>query len=182
MAVIAIADPSFLFFGFLIGRIFSGSMRKIRLHLGGNISRTSRLHKLQREFGVVRDQFRRVIENQGGDPRVVDDYARMPSVSESQTVTAPRDGFVSELQAENIGRAAVALGAGRAKLDDRVDPAVGIEVERPVGSPVRHGDVILVVRHRAGRGLAEAMPLLTASIKVDDVAPAARPVVVEEVV
>ncbi len=134
------------------------------------------------QSGAGLEKFRRVIENQGGDPRVVDDYARMPSVSESQTVTAPRDGFVSELQAESIGRAAVALGAGRAKLDDRVDPAVGIEVERPVGSPVRHGDVILVVRHRAGRGLAEAMPLLTASVKIDDVAPAARPVVVEEVV
>jgi pyrimidine-nucleoside phosphorylase len=128
------------------------------------------------------EKFRQVIANQGGDPRVVDNYALMPSVSETQTVTAPRDGFVSGLQAENIGRAAVALGAGRAKLEDLVDPAVGIEVERPVGSPVRKGDVVLVVRHRAGRGLGEAMPLLTAAVSVGDAAPVVPAVVVEEVV
>ena len=132
--------------------------------------------------GAGVEKFREVIANQGGDPRVVDDYARMPSVTESQTVTAARDGFVSGLQAENIGRAAVALGAGRAKLEDLVDPAVGIDVERPVGSPVRKGDVILVVRHRAGRGLAEAMPLLTAAVNVGDAAPVIPAVVVEEVV
>ena len=132
--------------------------------------------------GAGVEKFREVIANQGGDPRVVDDYARMPSVTESQTVTAARDGFVSGLQAENIGRAAVALGAGRAKLEDLVDPAVGIDVERPVGSPVRKGDVILVVRHRAGRGLAEAMPLLTAAVNVGDAAPVVPAVVVEEVV
>jgi pyrimidine-nucleoside phosphorylase len=132
--------------------------------------------------GAGVEKFREVIANQGGDPRVVDDYARMPSVTESQTVTAARDGFVSGLQAENIGRAAVALGAGRAKLEDLVDPAVGIDVERPVGSPVRKGDVILVVRHRAGRGLVEAMPLLTAAVNVGDAAPAVPAVVVEEIV
>jgi pyrimidine-nucleoside phosphorylase len=128
------------------------------------------------------EKFRQVIANQGGDPRVVDNYALMPSASATQTVTAPRDGFVSGLQAENIGRAAVALGAGRAKLEDLVDPAVGIEVERPVGSPVRKGDVVLVVRHRAGRGLGEAMPLLTAAVSVGDAAPVVPAVVVEEVV
>ena len=128
------------------------------------------------------EKFRQVIANQGGDPRVVDNYALMPSVAETQTVIAPRDGFVSALHAENIGRAAVALGAGRAKVDDRVDTAVGIEVERPVGCSVRQGDVVLVVRHRAGRGLGEAMPLLTAAVSVADAAPAVPAVVVEEVV
>ena len=127
------------------------------------------------------EKFRQVIENQGGDPRVVDDYKRMPSVSDEQTVAAPRDGYVGELQAERIGRAAVALGAGRAKLDDLVDPAVGIHVERPVGSAVRQGDVVLVVRHRGGRGLGEAMPLLTSAVRIDDAAPVVPAVVVEEV-
>src|SRR5262245_25597038 len=44
------------------------------------------------------EKFRQVIANQGGDPRVVDNYALMPSVAEVRTVTAPRDGFVSGLQ------------------------------------------------------------------------------------
>ena len=134
------------------------------------------------QSGEGLEKFRQVIANQGGDPRVIDNYALIPSVSETQTVAAPRDGFVSSLHAENIGRAAVALGAGRAKLDDRVDPAVGIEIERPVGSPVRKGDVVLVVRHRAGRGLGEAMPLLTSAVSVGEAVPVVPAVVVEEVV
>ena len=131
--------------------------------------------------GAGVEKLRQVIENQGGNPRVVDDYALMPSIGDAHTVLAPRDGYVSELHAEQIGRAAVALGAGRATLDDRIDPAVGIDVERPVGTPVRRGDVVLLVRHRGGRGLAEAVPLLTGALRIADSPPAVPPVVVEEI-
>ena len=58
---------------------------------------------------------------------------------------------------------------------------MGIDVERPVGSPVRQGDVVLVVHHRGGRGLDEAIPLLTSAVRIDDVPPVVPPVVVEEV-
>ena len=77
--------------------------------------------------------FRRIIENQGGDPRVVDDYSRMPLSADQAHVPASRSGFVAGLEAEAIGRAAVALGAGRSRLEDVVDPGVGIEVLAHVG-------------------------------------------------
>jgi pyrimidine-nucleoside phosphorylase len=131
--------------------------------------------------GAGLEKFREVVENQGGDPRIVDDYTLMPSVSDSHTVDAPRDGYVGALHAERIGRAAVALGAGRATLDDRVDPAVGIEVAMPIGAAVRRGDVVLIVRHRGGRGLAEAMPLLSDAVRIEDSPPTPQSVVVEEV-
>jgi pyrimidine-nucleoside phosphorylase len=131
--------------------------------------------------GAGVEKLRQVIENQGGNPRVIDDYGLMPSTAESHTIMAPQDGFVGELHAERIGRAAVALGAGRATLDDRIDPAVGIDVKRTVGTPVRTGDVVLLVRHRDGRGLSEAIPLLTDALRIADSPPAAPPIVVEEI-
>ena len=78
--------------------------------------------------GAGLERFRRIIEQQGGDPRVVDDYDRLPKASARQIVTAPRSGYVSRLDAELIGRASVSLGAGRDRVEDMIDPAVGITV------------------------------------------------------
>ena len=131
--------------------------------------------------GSALDVFRRVIENQGGDPAVVDDYGRLPSAPDEHRVTASKAGYVAELRAEHIGRAAVALGAGRARLEDAIDHGVGIQVEAPPGTAVRDGDAVLLVRHRGGRGLKEALALLAEALVVADAPPAARPLVVDTV-
>jgi len=120
------------------------------------------------------EKLRQIIERQGGDPRVVDDYARLPSAPDSAVVAATRSGFVTALEAERIGRAAVALGAGRGRLDDVIDHGVGITIAAPPGSEVRVGDPVLVIRHRGGRGLDTARALLEESVRVSD-APVARP-------
>ncbi len=131
--------------------------------------------------GAGLEKFREIIARQGGDPHVVDDYARLPSAPDRRPIPALRSGYVTGLHAERIGRAAVALGAGRATLDDVVDPGVGIEVLLPPGSPVSAGDAVLLVHHRAGRGLDEALPLLTAAIDVGDAPPARQPLVLERI-
>jgi pyrimidine-nucleoside phosphorylase len=122
--------------------------------------------------GAGVEKFREIIARQGGDPKVVDDYSRLPSSSERVEVVAPRGGYVSKLAAEAIGRAAVALGAGRGRLDDVIDPGVGIEVVAPLGTAVDRGAPVLVVTHRQGRGLQEAMALLTRAVEVSDEAAA----------
>jgi thymidine phosphorylase len=127
------------------------------------------------------EMFRRVVENQGGDPRVVDDYGRLPLAPDEHRVAAPRAGYVETLDAERVGRAAVVLGAGRATLADTVDHGVGIEVVAPVGTRVAAGDAVLLVRHRGGRGLDEARRLLEAAVGVGEAAPAERSLVVERV-
>ena len=60
--------------------------------------------------GAGLDVFRTIIENQGGDPRVIDDYGLLPSAPDEDRIPALADGYVS-LESEAIGRAAVALGA-----------------------------------------------------------------------
>ena len=131
--------------------------------------------------GAGVEKLRAIIEFQGGNPAVIDDYGRLPAAPDRHDVTAARSGYVSALQAELIGRAAVALGAGRARLDDVIDPGVGIEVMIRVGAPVRAGETILSVHHRAGRGLSDAAPMLAEAVQIDDAPPLMRPVVVDRV-
>jgi pyrimidine-nucleoside phosphorylase len=131
--------------------------------------------------GAGVEKFRDVIAHQGGDPRVVDDYTRLPSAPDRTEVPASRGGYVSALRAEQIGRAAVALGAGRGRLDDAIDPGVGIEVVARVGDRVAKGDPILTVHHRGGTGLEEAQARLSGAIDIGDLAPLTRPIVVARV-
>jgi len=125
------------------------------------------------------EAFRRMIEQQGGDPRILDDYSRLPSAPDEHRIPAARSGVVVELHAENIGRAAVELGAGRATLGDRVDHGVGIDVIATRGTAVGEGDPVLLVRHRGGYGLADALPLLKDAVRIDDMVPDLPSLIIE---
>ena len=131
--------------------------------------------------GAGVEKLRDIIEHQGGNPRVVDDYALLPSAPDRTTVAAPRAGFVASIEAERVGRAAVALGAGRGKLDDVIDHGVGITVLHPPGSEVRQGDAVLEVRHRRGKGLEAALALLKEAVQIADVSPVVPAIVVDRV-
>lgn len=131
--------------------------------------------------GAGVEKLKAIIQFQGGDPRVVDRYDLLPSVPDRHDIVATTDGYVSALLAEEIGRAAVSLGAGRGKLDDVIDPGVGIEIIAHVGEAVRRGQSVLRVHHRSGHGLADALPLLDRAVQITDAVSAAPPVVVERV-
>jgi thymidine phosphorylase len=130
--------------------------------------------------GAGLEKLRAIVEHQGGDPRALDDYGRLPAAHGRLDVGAARTGHVSALQAELVGRAAVALGAGRATLDDKIDAGVGIEIVAPVGTTVRSGEPVLRVHHRDGRGLEDAVALLRQAIAIND-APEPRPLVIERI-
>ena len=129
--------------------------------------------------GAGLEKFRAIIEQQGGDPHVVDDYSRLPSAAGSVHWTAPRAGFVVAMDAGLVGRAAVALGAGRDRVDAGVDHAVGIDVLAPVGSLVRAGEPVLRVAGDDAARVAAAMALLDQGVEIGDEAPTVRPVVRE---
>ncbi len=131
--------------------------------------------------GAGIEKLREIISNQGGDPAVIDDYARLPTAPDRDVVSAARDGYVSAMRAEAVGRAAVGLGAGRDRLDATIDPAVGFTIAAPVGTRVRHGDPIVEIHHRGGRGLAEAKRLLESAITISDTAPAVKPLVLDRI-
>ena len=116
--------------------------------------------------GAGLEKLRQIIENQGGDPRVVDDYRRLPSAPDEAFVRAPRPGYVTALDAALVGRATMALGAGRDRVGAPVDHAVGLVVRAPLGSRVDHGEPVVELRHRSGRGLQEAAALVEAALRI----------------
>jgi pyrimidine-nucleoside phosphorylase len=131
--------------------------------------------------GAGVEKLRQIIENQGGDPRVIDDYRRLPSTVDRAYIEAPRGGYVSGLEAESVGRAAVSLGAGRGKIDDVIDHGVGIRVLAPVGQEVRAGDRVLEIQHRAGRGLDAAVFLLQQAVQIADAPPSPQPLIFDTI-
>ena len=131
--------------------------------------------------GAGIDKLREIVRNQGGDPAVIDDYAKLPTAPDRDSITAARDGVVAVMRAEAVGRAAVGLGAGRDRLDATIDPAVGFMVVAPVGTTVRRGDPIIEIHHRGGHGLADARRLLESAITIADTPPTPRPLVLDRI-
>jgi len=129
--------------------------------------------------GRALELFARVVEAQGGDPRVVEDESLLPLAPEAAVVTADRAGVVTRVDARRIGVAAALLGAGRARKEDSIDPGAGITVVAKPGDPVAAGDPLAVLRARAGT--ADALPLVTAAFAVGDTAPPPRPLVLERI-
>src|SRR5256885_1431853 len=82
------------------------------------------------------------VEAQEGDPRCVEDPRRLPQPRMRCEVRAERSGFLASLDAEEVGLAAVELGAGRARKEDRVDPAAGLLLRKRRGDQVRAGETL----------------------------------------
>ncbi len=90
-------------------------------------------------------KFHELVHAQGGDTRFVDSPALLPRARIIQPVTAPRSGYLTEVNAREIGESVILLGGGREQKGDAVDHAVGVVVEHKVGDQVREGDLLFTV-------------------------------------
>jgi pyrimidine-nucleoside phosphorylase len=118
--------------------------------------------------GAALGVFARMVAAQGGDPRVVDDPARLASAAVRTPVPAPRAGYLGRLEPLGLARAANVLGAGRRRVEDRVDPAAGVRLLRVQGEAVAAGEPVLELHHAAGAPLEEALALARAAITVSE--------------
>src|SRR5512144_878747 len=121
-----------------------------------------------------------IVLAQGGDPAAIRDPGRLPRAPRTYEVPASVAGVVAAIDAEAVGLAAVALGAGRARVEDRVDPAVGIVVHRRLGERVERGEPLCTV-HEGERSEARerVTARLAAAWRIGGTAPAAAPLVLE---
>jgi pyrimidine-nucleoside phosphorylase len=87
-------------------------------------------------------KLREMVQAQGGDPALIDDPDRLPRARLTEPVAAPQDGYLAAIDAEEIGLAAVQMGAGRAVKGQPVDHAVGLVFHAKVSSRLRRGDLI----------------------------------------
>ncbi|MFE5317102.1 pyrimidine-nucleoside phosphorylase [Paenibacillus sp. NPDC056579] len=95
--------------------------------------------------GEALDKLKRLIAAQGGDKELADHPDRLPSAPYQAEVLAAEDGFVSHIDAEELGVTAMMLGAGRATKEDRIDLAVGMVLRKKVGDAVKAGEPLAVL-------------------------------------
>jgi thymidine phosphorylase len=127
--------------------------------------------------GRALEKMRAMVDRQGGDPRVVDDYGRLPGARRRQAIIAAHDGYLGAMKADLIGRASMVLGAGRQRIEDRIDHGSGVLIARKPGEQVSGGDIILELLYNDDRGLDEACRLAEAAISLSSAPPPLRPLV-----
>ncbi len=131
--------------------------------------------------GAALERWRLMIELQGGDPHVVDDPTRLAVAPQQLLIRAEHSGFVGEIHAEYVGLATMLLGAGRDRVEDAVDHAVGVRILAKPGEKVTHGDALVEVHYRNETRLPEAVVLLQKAWRIDDAPPPETPLILETV-
>jgi pyrimidine-nucleoside phosphorylase len=122
-------------------------------------------------------KFREWVRAQGGDDRVVDDPSLMPQARLMETLGSPRAGYVAAINAMEVGLATVALGAGRQKKGDRVDPAVGVVLYKKVGEYVQKDQPLLTIHANDSERMEEARQQLADAYQWSDSAVVVPPLI-----
>ncbi len=130
--------------------------------------------------GSALERFRRVIEAQGGDPRVIDDPGLLPRPTHRVPIPSPETGFVIDMQSRRIGEASVLLGAGRDRVDSTIEPSVGVTLLKKVGDEVQKGEPLAMVgASRIGPALDRAVAMIASAYHFGGDPPAIPNLIVE---
>lgn len=115
--------------------------------------------------GAAIEKFKTFLTAQGGDASVVDEPNRLPTAKFQVDVLAEQSGYVASIAAENMGLAAMMLGAGRATKESAIDLAVGIVLHKKVGDSVAAGQPLATI-HANSEDVAAASNKIRASISI----------------
>lgn len=126
-------------------------------------------------------KFKDVIQAQGGNPQVLDRFDLLPNATGAREITSPRAGYISAIDAEDIGRAAMMIGAGRDRKDDAIDPAVGVILEVKTGTRVEAGSILCRIYHTREDNLDEAAEIVEDAFRISANAPEQRELILEVV-
>ena len=105
---------------------------------------------------------------QGGNGEVVNDVKLLPQASIMEPVPAPRSGYVTSIHAQKIGFASTALGAGRMRKEDSIDPAVGLEMTHRVGSKIEKGEPLAILHVNKPETIEAAKKFILEAITIGD--------------
>ncbi|MCV9951260.1 pyrimidine-nucleoside phosphorylase [Paenibacillus sp. BT-177] len=117
--------------------------------------------------GKALEKFKEFIANQGGDASVVDHPERLPQAQYLIEVPAKQDGVVAEIVADEIGTAAMLLGAGRATKESEIDLAVGLMLNKKVGDAIQKGDSLVTI-HANREDVDQVIEKIYANIRIAD--------------
>jgi thymidine phosphorylase len=118
-----------------------------------------------------------IIAAQGGDPVVVDEPARLPQSRECELYLAPRAGIVSSIDPRAVGRGITAMGGGRTRIEEAIDPSVGFVIVARPGDLVHRGEPLATVCARDPAGIEIGMATLREALTIGDEADLPLPLI-----
>jgi pyrimidine-nucleoside phosphorylase len=118
--------------------------------------------------GEALEKFKQGIALQGGDARVMDDYALLPEAKNHKEVKSRSNGYLSGTNCMQFGIALAMLGGGREKKEDTIDPGVGLEFHKRIGERISAGETLVTVHYNSHAKLAEATALIENSFVFTD--------------
>jgi pyrimidine-nucleoside phosphorylase len=127
--------------------------------------------------GKASEKFAEIISSQGGDAAIVHDPSRLPQAKECELFAADRSGFVSHVEPRAIGRGIIAMGGGRARMEDTVDPSVGFIITARPGERVKAGEPLATVLARDAAGVDAGRAALRDAILITDEAEMPLPLI-----
>ena len=129
--------------------------------------------------GKAVEKLKEFINYYGGNGNLVDDYTLLPQAKNVRVVLAKETGYVARIEAEEVGKAAMVLGAGRETKEDNINHAVGIILSKKIGDYVETGDVIATLYYDGDEKLESSLELLNGAYKYSPNKIEASPVVKE---
>jgi pyrimidine-nucleoside phosphorylase len=127
--------------------------------------------------GKAARKFQEIIEAQGGNPGVVDDPAVLPQARACELFLAPRSGVIGRVEPRAVGRGVTALGGGRTRMEDLVDPSVGFVITAKPGDVVQQGEPLATVFARDRAGVETGLATLRQAIGIADEAELPLPLI-----
>ena len=131
--------------------------------------------------GSALARFRKLVAAQGGDPHAIDDPSKLPQPKGRIEVDSKQAGYVHALAARPIGQATMLLGAGRARVDSKIDPSVGVILHKKVGDRVEVGEPLCTVLVNDEPGIEDALEMIGCAYRIEDGPVAVEPLIVERI-
>jgi pyrimidine-nucleoside phosphorylase len=127
--------------------------------------------------GKAARKFEEIIDAQGGNAGVVEDPSVLPQAGACELFLAPRAGVIARVEPRAVGRGVTALGGGRARMDDSVDPSVGFVITAKPGDVVQSGEPHATVFARDRTGIETGLATLRQAIAIADEADPPLPLI-----
>ena len=155
--------------------------RMLQLAGKGSIDACRRYAEEAIRKGYALESFAGMIERQGGNPRVIDDYSLFRSSGITWQFTAQEEGYIEFVKTDALGIASMILGAGRETKESIIDYSAGIILNKKTGMKVARGDILAVLYTNNETKLKEAVEVLKGAFKISQNKPLERPLILANI-
>jgi pyrimidine-nucleoside phosphorylase/thymidine phosphorylase len=154
------------------------------IHLGKQAATLEEARRIAEQRLVDGSGFaklKQAVAAQGGNPQALDKFELLPNATGMREVVSPRGGYVTSIDAEDIGAASNLIGAGRERREDAIDPAVGIILEVKAGEKVDAGSVLCRLYYTGEEHVEEAAEMVEDAFRISGQKPDERELILEVV-